>query len=219
MMTVFDQSLCDVIYSKAYKLCSSHCIRTEPPKNSRSRCAMSYHMTLSILRTFDLISIPSCLRWRSDSIGHLGLHIRHYSEEVVDYFGAGLAAGVFDGLHLRVRVRGGVFFGFFVAACVLKPFISCGRRWCVTLACGGVGICWGLMGRLGRGKMGGSCTSFSNFLNSSSFCARYSSISFWASLRASFTRLVRSWGLSEDVWSRVDVEGLGGGTFSRCRVC
>lgn len=35
-------------------------------------------------------------------------------------------------------------------------------------------------------------TSFSKALNSSSFFCLYSSISFWASLRASFTRLVRS---------------------------
>jgi hypothetical protein len=35
-------------------------------------------------------------------------------------------------------------------------------------------------------------TSFSKALNSSSFCSRYSSISFWASDLASFTRFVRS---------------------------
>lgn len=40
--------------------------------------------------------------------------------------------------------------------------------------------------------MGPLRTSFSYFLNSSSFCFRYSSISFCASLLASFTRFVRS---------------------------
>ena len=39
-------------------------------------------------------------------------------------------------------------------------------------------------------------TSDSNFLNSPSFCVRYSSISFWASDLASLTRLVRSGGSS-----------------------
>ena len=38
----------------------------------------------------------------------------------------------------------------------------------------------------------GKCTFFSNSLNSSSFCLRYSSISFCASVRASLTRFDRS---------------------------
>ena len=47
----------------------------------------------------------------------------------------------------------------------------------------------------GRREKGGrrNCnTSASNFLNSSSFFCLYSSISFWASERASFTLFVRS---------------------------
>ena len=48
------------------------------------------------------------------------------------------------------------------------------------------------MQREERVKWNRDRTSFSNLLNSSSFCLRYSSISFWASVRASFTRFVRS---------------------------
>lgn len=44
---------------------------------------------------------------------------------------------------------------------------------------------------MGRPRRTGH-TSASNFLNSSSFCFLYSSISRWASVRASFTRFVRS---------------------------
>lgn len=61
----------------------------------------------------------------------------------------------------------------------------------------------------------GADTSFSNFLNSSSFCLRYSSISFWASERASLTRLVRS-----TVVRKIGEVGLSGRTgvctFSGC---
>ena len=68
------------------------------------------------------------------------------------------------------------------------------------------------MGRKGL-ELGIRHTSFSNFLNSSSFCFRYSSISFWASERASFTFLVRSGG--DQGWRR-GRRGLGDGTFSGC---
>ena len=45
---------------------------------------------------------------------------------------------------------------------------------------------------VGKGAGHGKCTFFSNSLNSSSFCLRYSSISFCASFLASLTRFDRS---------------------------
>lgn len=52
-------------------------------------------------------------------------------------------------------------------------------------------------------------TSASNFLNSSSFCCRYSSISLCASDLASFSRFVRSWFLRIMLSVRYRREELG----------
>ncbi len=83
------------------------------------------------------------------------------------------------------------------------------RSSAVVLATSGIGD-------QGRVRMEWEGTFFSNSLNSSSFCFRYSSISFCASFLASLTRFDRS-------GVRVRWAGDGGGwedcrhTFSSCR--
>jgi hypothetical protein len=97
-------------------------------------------------------------------------------DEICNNLVARLLAGLIDLLQFCIGILVGVFFGLLVAAGLLDSGQNMSRD-----------------NELVR------FTSDSNFLYSSSFFFRYSSISFWASALASFTLFVRSEG---SAWSR-----------------
>ena len=70
----------------------------------------------------------SSLRLRHP-IRHLGPHIRHHPQEIIHDVLPLLVAGRFDGLDLVVGILSGVFFGFFVAGCVLFPCVMLAAYW------------------------------------------------------------------------------------------
>lgn len=99
---------------------------------------------------------------------------RHGLDQIIHHFLAMLLAGLVDFLHLGLGLLVGVIFGFLVSARLLFDIISI------------------LDPLRSHNSARGVRTSASNFLNSSSFFRLYSSISFCASVLASFTLLVRS---------------------------
>lgn len=121
---------------------------------------------------------PCLYNWLLNSVGHDRLDVHNSTEQIVNDLLALLVANVLDLLQLDIVLLVGIFLGLLVAAGVLS------RQWSELIEESTrqdvAELDW-----LRR-------TSVSNFLNSSSFFWRYSSISFWASLRASFTRFVRS---------------------------
>lgn len=61
----------------------------------------------------------SCLGRRSNSIRHLGLHIRNHAQQILNDLVPSLVPRLLDPLQLLVRIFAGIFFRFLVAACVL----------------------------------------------------------------------------------------------------
>jgi hypothetical protein len=107
-----------------------------------------------------------------DLIRYFRSHIRNHLQEVFHHLVSRLLASLLDLLNLDLCIGIGIFLGLFVSLLVL--FIQ---------SAGCIGVDRALPALR---------TSASNFLNSSSFCFLYSSISLCASDLASFTRFVRS---------------------------
>lgn len=136
---------------------------------------------------------PSSRLWRRrDSIRHFRLDVHDDSEQFFDNLVTPCGSCFVYLLKLGVGIFAGVLFGFLVAAGMLSIDMSAGkssdRRMRSKRSRALEIVMWGGA----RSEGFGVRTSDSNFLNSSSFCLRYSSISFWASVRASLTRFVRS---------------------------
>lgn len=116
-----------------------------------------------------------------DLLGHLGLHIGGSLDEVLHHLVTLFLAGSLDLLQLLLGFLVRVVLGLLETARVLRNNVS--AKVLCTEVCRRVEY---------EATLGCRLTSASNFLNSSSFCLRYSSISFWASDLASLIRLVRS---------------------------
>lgn len=103
------------------------------------------------------------------------LDLRNRLQQVLNDLGALLIFGGSDFSQLLLYFLVGFFLGFRVYSSMLYTVIIMRISF-----------------KLQPGNRTEARTSDSNFLNSVSFCFLYSSISFWASLRASFTFWVRS---------------------------
>ncbi len=145
----------------------------------------------------------SCPWRRSNSIRDLRLHIRNHAQQILNDLIPRLAPCLLDLFHLLVCIFTGVFFCFLVAACVLSNPSFFDQQLYLLQSMGGPSVC---------GWVEWESTFFSNSLNSSSFCFRYSSISFCASFLASLTRFDRS---GVGIRRAGDQRVLGGGDFRR----
>jgi hypothetical protein len=109
------------------------------------------------------------------------LDLKHSLQQILDHLILVLLARGLDLADTGLGFLVGFVFGGLVSLCVLFSGTSS-----VFLTF------WGTEIEKGGSKEDREHTSASNFLNSASFCARYSSISFLASSRAALTRFVRS---------------------------
>ena len=127
-----------------------------------------------------LHSTPINLFRNFNPLRHNRFDIENRLQEILHNLILSLLACLLDLLHLVLCILVCVFFGLLVSAGMLKQQFSQD-----ALICSFLQVCQHVERR-------GDRTSDSNFLNSSSFDLRYSSISFLASSRASLTRFVRS---------------------------
>lgn len=116
-----------------------------------------------------------------DLLRHLRLHVGGSLNEILHDLVTLILAGGLDLLQLLLGLLVRIVLVLLETARVLQTVMSA-RFPCAVIYSN---LC---IKRLGLLRL----TSASNFLNSSSFCLRYSSISFWASDLASLIRLVRS---------------------------
>ena len=68
---------------------------------------------------------PSCLRRRRNPIRNLRFHLRYHPQQLLNNLISRLTPRLFNFLQLLFRLLISVFFGFFVAACILPtPNVS-----------------------------------------------------------------------------------------------
>lgn len=141
-----------------------------------STCSFQYLLDVCMSRLCGIVAMMLLPRSR-----RLRLRSCDCSKKLVDNLGARFRPYLLNLLNLAICFLVCFLLGGFVAWAVLLGGQQCSPPYDVRH--------WEIDGSLYPNHVR---TSFSNFWNSCSFCCRYSSISFCASLRASFTRFVRS---------------------------